>query len=132
MEEDYCSPREAETVDTRPIAFRIEINEEHRRYFIEHAKHCGLVSCLSFIITVITVSFFQDKFNVAEDYLSTDDEEEHAAGDARNELKRAGSNFDGVELKSYRTKVRAFQFQKSHYFSVKNSWNITTSTTQKI
>ena len=129
MEEDYCSPREAETVDTRPIAFRIEINEEHRRYFIEHAKHCGLVSCFS---CIITVSFFQDKFNVAEDYLSTDDEEEHAPGDARNELKRAGSNFDGVELKPYRSKVRAFQFQNSQNYSVKNSWNITTSTTQNI
>jgi len=53
-----------------------------------------------------TVFFLQDKFNVAEDYLSTDDEEEHAPGDARNELKRIGSNFDGVELKKYKTKVR--------------------------
>jgi hypothetical protein len=53
----------------------------------------------------------QDKFNVAEDYLSTDDEEEHAPGDARNELKRAGSNFDGVELKPYKTKVSTFQFK---------------------
>ena len=81
---------------------------------------------------VITVSILQDKFNVAEDYLSTDDEEEHAPGDARNELKRAGSNFDGVELKPHRTKVSAFQCQKGQNSSVKNSWNITTSTTQKI
>merc|ERR1719215_1957891 len=103
MEEDYCRPREAETGDTRPIAFRIEIIEEHRRYFIEHAKHCGL-----------------DKFNVAEDYLSTDDEEEHAPGDARNELKRAGSNFDGVELKSYRTKCEKFL----EYYNVYDAENL--------
>ena len=130
MEDDYCNHREAETVDSRPIAFRIEINEEHRRCFIEHAKHCGLVSCLQLLQSL---QYLQDKFNVTEDYLSTDDEEEHAPGDARNELKRAGSNFDGVELKPHRTKVSAFQFQKKcQNSSVKNSWNITMSTTQKI
>ncbi|CAG5104915.1 Oidioi.mRNA.OKI2018_I69.chr1.g1667.t1.cds [Oikopleura dioica] len=77
--------------DTRPIAFRVEINEETREHFLKYARESGL-----------------DKIKPEDDYFSTSDEEEHAPGDSRNLAKQIANHFDGILLRPHKTKCDKF------------------------